>query len=60
MAPFDPLLARALSHAHAERFTGLAELADALEAHPLAASREQLAALAREALGKVPRSRDGW
>lgn len=56
---FEPLLARAMSHQHGERFAGLMSLAVALETHPQAATQEQIAQLVREALPKVPRSRDG-
>ena len=56
---FEPLLAKALSHTFGERFAGLTAFADALELHPQAATQEQLAQLVRDALPKIPRTRDG-
>ncbi len=59
LSAFEPLLAKATSHSHAERFSGLTGLADALEGHPLAATQVEVATKVREALQKVPRTRDG-
>lgn len=59
LAPFEPLLSRAMSHAHSERYDGLAGFADALEAHPAAASAEEVAREVRRALVGLRRTRDG-
>jgi len=59
LEPFEPLLKKATRHLHSERFAGLPELADALEGHPQAATQAELAQWVREALPKVPRTRDG-
>ena len=59
LEPFEPLLKKATRHLHSERFAGLPELADALEGHPQAGTQAELAQWVREALPKVPRTRDG-
>ena len=59
LAAYDPLLERALTHAHAKRYAGLAGFGEALLSHEGVAQTEDLARMVQAAVGQVPRSRDG-
>jgi uncharacterized protein (TIGR02996 family) len=59
LAPFEPLLRQALTRAESERFRGLPDLAEAIERMPERATAEQLGGVVRDALAKVPRTKDG-